>query len=243
MAQAAITVLHDANVVDSITTANSGSLTVTSTTAGNFVAVVCYNSNYSSLVSISGASDAAGDVFTLAPNSTSTAVSNNNATMAIYYTNSISAGQTSITCNFGTTGTYTVEIYEWEFSGVTNPTYDIGNAVNNSSSGTTTINGPTLATTGTTEWGVSAVSTTNNITQNPKTGNAWISGGGAGMINSNQNAATGLIATSPGSTTPVWLDATTNVHYNSSAASWYVGSGNYSIIHGHSTIHGLSTIH
>jgi hypothetical protein len=242
IAQAAITVLHDASTSVNIVASNSVSLTITSTTAGNFVAVACVSAEYSGLVNISGVTDSAGDLFTLAPNTISTATANNNATLAIYYTNSISGGQTTVTCNFGQTGSYLGEVWEWEFSGVTNPQFDRGGAVNNSTAVGTTETGPTLLTTGTTEWGVAGISTLNGISTNPKAGNTWTSGGGAGMITSSGDAATGIIATSPGSTAPVWTNNTSGIAYNSSAATWYVSVATSSSVQGNSTIRGNSTV-
>jgi hypothetical protein len=242
VARAAITVLNDANTAVGIVATNQASLTIPSTTAGNFVAVVCMNSSNSSLVNITGVSDSAGDVFTLAPNSTSTSAANNNATMAIYYTNSVSAAQTTITCNFSQTGSYNSEIWEWEFSGVTSPHYDIGGAVNSGTAAGTTATGPTLLTTGTTEWGVAGAAIVGSINSNPKAGNTWTSGGGAGMIAAFGDAATGLIATSPGSTAPVWKSSISGEPYNSSAATWYVSVATSSVFGGQATIGGNSII-
>ncbi len=241
-ALAAITVLNDASAGIGLSASNSITLTIPSTTAGNFVAVACMNSSNSSLVNITGVTDTAGDFFTLAPNSTSSSVANNNATMAIYYTNSVSGAQTAITCNFNQTGSYNAEIWEWEFSGVTNPHFDQGGAVNNGIAAGTTATGPTLATTGETEWGVAGVAIIGFVNSNPKAGNPWTSGGGAGMIASFGDAATGLIAASPGSTAPVWKDSLSGQDYNSSAATWYVSTVTSSSIQGNSIIRGNSVV-
>jgi len=241
-AQAAITVLNDASNGISLAASNSITLTITSTTSGNFVAVACMNSSNSSLVNITGVTDTAGDLFTLAPNSTCTSIANNNATMAIYYTNSVAGAQTAITCNFNQTGSYNAEIWEWEFSGVTNPQFDQGAALSNDIAAGTTATGPTLATTGITEWGVAGVAIVGTVNSNPKAGNIWTSGGGAGMIAPFGDAATGLIATSPGSTAPVWKDSLSGQAYNSSAATWYSSVSTSSIVQGNSVIRGSSTI-
>ena len=242
IARAAVTVLNNATTSVIMVGANSASLTITSTTAGNFVAVACVSAQYSSLVSITGVTDSAGDLFTPAPNTISSSAANNNSTLEIFYTNSISGGQTTVTCNFSQTGSYLGEVWEWEFSGVTNPQFDQGGAISNGTGAGTTENGPTLLTTGTTEWGVAVDSTLGTINTNPKAGNTWTSGGGAGMISSFGDAGTGLIATSPGSTAPVWKSNASGQGYESSAATWYVSTATSSAVQGNSIIRGNSTI-
>lgn len=242
IAQAAVTVLNNATTSVNIVSGNSASLTISPTTAGNFVAVACVSAEYSSLVNISGVTDSAGDLFTAVPNTLSSAAANNNSTLTIYYTNSISGGQTTVTCNFGQTGTYLGEVWEWEFSGVTNPQFDQGGAISNGTGAGTTETGPTLLTTGTTEWGVAVDSTLGAVNANPKAGNTWTNGGGAGMISPVGDGGTGLIAASPGSTTPVWKSNMSGANYESSAATWYVSTVTSSAVRGSSIIRGSSSI-
>lgn len=106
----------------------------------------------------------------------------------------------TITLN-GSVNTRDAEV--WVVNGFTNPIVDVVGAVGPASPSANTSTGASVTTTTDDEFIAAIINTNNQITQNPKSGNAFTSGGD---ITGNKDAGASLITSAAGTYTPVWGD-------------------------------------
>lgn len=192
-------------------------ITVTSTGAGNLLVVGTVNN---SSRNVTGVSDGTNN-FTQATNAKGTSAAAGTFT-DIWYLLSSQASKVTITITFsGAAGTFKKEGFFWEVSGLSNPTFDLANHTTNATDSAGTTTGASITTTGTSEFAVGAYGSDNGVSQNPKTGNEFTSGGDIGTFG--EMAGNSLITSVVGAHQPVWLDANP-ADFASSTAGFKSGS-------------------
>jgi hypothetical protein len=182
--------------------ATTSTCTVTSTGAGNLLVVGLGSNAARTIVSVSDGTNS----FTQATG-TQAVNTNNNDNIDIWYLLSSSSGKTTITVTWsGAAGTFQKEIWFWEVSGLTSPTFLTGSHIS-SAVGTGNVNtGTSFTTTAPQGFSVGVYLTNSgNVTSNPAPGNPY---GAGGVVLS--DAACSLIWSGAGTYTPAWTDAGTS---------------------------------
>ena len=179
--------------------ANTLSIPVTATGAGNLLVVATSNNNPSSVASVSDGTN----TFTHAGNTHASDL-NYGFDSNIFYLPSSTAGKTSLTVTFnGAAGTYQKTAWFWEVSVFSNVQYDLGNnLVNGAADGAGVVTGTPAPTSGTTEFVVGTATVGSTVTSNPKSGNEFTYGGNV----MNGDGAVSLISSTAATHTPVWVD-------------------------------------
>lgn len=129
---------------------------------------------------------------------------------SFYWTTSSHSGATTITATYSSVDFPMVVV--WEVSGFTTPVVDGTNTID-TTSGTTTANGASITTTGATSFVAAIITLDHSVSQNPKVGNEFTSGGDIGAATG--GAGTSLVSVSAAAHQPVWL---------TTAAATYVSS-------------------
>jgi len=141
----------------------------------------------------------------------------------VYYLPSSTAGKTTITLNVGTATTF-LEIEVWEVSGWTSTPTEDGSQNLGAGGGTcvgTDCTGQQITTTGASGFVVAHNGTNAGSTvQNPKTGNAFTSGGDA-----SGDGFVSLITTGTGTYTPVWTTTVSGDTFVSETTAFKDGAG------------------
>jgi hypothetical protein len=193
------------------TSSASLAITVPSTTAGNLLAVAIGNYNSTartvSKVCTDGTTCAAGNSFTQVPSAAS--VGTSLAATDVWYLANAKAGVTTVTVTLSGSATNVEGMY-YEVEKGNGGTWAVDNSgsgahVSNGSVSSSTATGASITPTGTADFCVANVGVSNQVTANPKSGNAFIY---PGVIFSNtSDAATSLLTTSSSAQTPAWTDA------------------------------------
>lgn len=137
----------------------------------------------------------------------------------VWYCLSSSSGATTVTITYSGSSDNKTGIV-WEVSGMTSPSLDDADHVNDGTAAT--ITGPTLTSTGSDMFAVGMTATASGVTEFPASGNAFSSGG----ARSGDWDASGisLATTTSGSHTPVWTTGATG-HWSVSAAVFKSAGG------------------
>lgn len=203
----------------SVANAATIALSVASTGIGSLLVVGAYNA---SSRTVTGVADSAGNTYVQGSGCQGTV-----GTRAIdlwYCLSAVTGGATTVTITFsGSAGTFLKEIYFWEVSGFTNCTFDAGGHVSAGTGSGTTEAGASVSTHSAVGFaaGIVETQTSPGITQNPKSGNAFTSGGD---LTSGDAGCSYLFPAGTSSVQPVWTSTASNDSYISSTIAFYEGS-------------------
>lgn len=196
-------------------------ITVPSTTSGNLLAVAIDNflstgNKTVSKVCLDGTTCAAGNAFTQFTGAVSTGTGH--AATDIWYLLNAPAGKTTVTITFSATGAATEAEYIEAARGSGSWATDGANHVSNGTGSGTTLNGPSVTTTGTSGICLAIAAPSGSITTNPLAGNEFVY---ANIIFSGStDAASGLVSSTAAAHQPKWTDGGASDSFSASTGCW-----------------------
>src|SRR5260221_1950926 len=151
-------------------------ITVASTSAGNLGVVGAMNTGTLTVTGVADNAAGGSSVYTQVPSATFNGTANDKGD--VWVCTSLKAGVTTVTITFSIADTSIKDGFFCEVSGLTSPVTDGVSVLSaQTGAGDSTDTGAAVTTTVTDGFIFAAIVTSNSITQNPKTGNEFTSGG------------------------------------------------------------------